>query len=232
MNNQENVSESVVRVKGSALYDPTLGDGTPRMNHEEEDMDTVSHAMELFLFLSKTQYNIIGVVIDDIVTDIIFKYEILDGLQIIDMTIVNDKILDSYCECIPLFNMKLSYKHNIHSNKKLCRLALESMLDIIPTLSFDAFIGRFLPPVSLHRQNSKLHDATKNIFLKIGIKLIDNSQSCIVCYENTNCITKCNHALCYICCSRIVETNMADDDEDDDNEELRCPVCRAVCLYP
>ena len=196
----------------------------------EDDINTVSTGIELFLLKTKYHYTICGVVIDDIVTDIQFKYEVLNDLQIINISILNDKILDKDFDTITLFCMQLSHKYHQHSNKQLCRLALENILELIPTLYFDTLIGRFLPPVSLHRQSSKLQDATKNIFSNIGIKVLDKSQSCVVCYENTNCITTSNHALCFVCCSKIMETPPENDDEEEDSL-VRCPICRAICCF-
>ena len=195
-------------------------------------MNTVATNIELFLFKMKTHFTICGVIIDDIICDIHFKYEkLFDNVQHIKVDIFNDKILDSNFDTISLFSLNIAYNDKVHTNKNICKLALENILEIIPTLNFDTLIGRFLPPVSLHRNSSKLQDATKNIFNNIGIKIQDNSQTCIVCYEKTNTITSCNHPLCFVCCSKVVETT-CDSEEDEDEESLvRCPVCRAICCF-
>ena len=200
----------------------------------EDDMNTVSNGIELFLFQSKTHYKICGVIICDIECDIQFKYDVLNDLQIIHIDFINEKIIDDCYDSISLFSINLSYNDKIHSNKKLCRLSLETILEMIPTLYFDSLIGRFLPPVSLHSQSSKLQEATKNIFSNIGIQIKDNSQPCIVCYVDTITQTTCNHALCFVCCSKIVETTTDTEDEEEDEGDdplVRCPVCRAMCVF-
>ena len=202
----------------------------------DDDIETVCEAMDLFMFKRKSFFSIQNVIIDDIICEIHFRYESVNNEdEIIFIDIYNDKILDKCFDTISLFSVKLSYKINSHSKISMCKLALEEMLELIPTLKFDCLIGRFLPTVSLHRQNSRLFEATKRIFHNIGIKIQDTSETCIVCYENTNCITSCNHALCFVCCSKVVETlpeQEVDEDEDDEIESIvRCPMCRAVCNY-
>ena len=204
-------------------------------NKLDEDIKTVCEVMDLFIFKKKSFFSIENVIIDDILCEIHFRYESLNNEdEIIFIDIYNDKVLDQCFDTISLFSVKLSYKFSSHSKNDMCKLALQEILELIPTLKFDCLIGRFLPLVSLHRQNSRLHEATKRIFDNIGIKIQDNSETCIVCYENTNCITSCNHALCFVCCSKVIETPPDQDeaDDDDENESLvRCLMCRAVCNY-
>ena len=201
----------------------------------DDDIMTVCEVMELFLFKRKSFFSIQNVIIDDILCEIHFRYESINNEdEIILIDLYNDKILDQCFDTISLFSIKLTYKFSRHSKNAMCKLALQEILELIPTLKFDCLIGRLLPTVSLHRQNSRLHEATKRIFDNIGIKIQDTSETCIVCYENTNCITTCNHALCFVCCSKVVET-LPDQEETEDEEEneslVRCPMCRTICNY-
>ena len=44
-----------------------------------------------------------------------------------------------------------------------------------------------------------------------------NLEECVVCFENTNYKTKCNHILCLDCLNKIKKNN---------NLSLTCPICR------
>lgn len=169
-----------------------------------------------------------NIVIKSIELDILFRYEKNDTGLLIDINFFQDNLLDINENNIPLFNIITSHKTGIHTPREFIKISLLSLLEIIPTLDFDCLIGRFIPndiqQVSvLHKKNSKLQNATERIFQKIGITVNNKSKDCCVCYEKTNCVTACNHSLCFLCCSQI--------NIDEETDELPCPICRSAILF-
>ena len=189
-----------------------------------EDIETLVDNIHSSIIVENRLFVFQNIVIKNIELDILFKTTPEGN---IDITFFQDNLLDTNENNISLFSVITINKKN-SPIKEFIKVSLTTLLEIIPTLTFDTLIGRFIPNnledcSFLHKKNSKLQNATERIFNNIGITVNNKSKECVVCYEQTNCVTVCNHYLCFLCCSQITV--------DENTDELPCPICRSSILY-
>jgi DNA-directed RNA polymerase subunit RPC12/RpoP len=188
-------------------------------------------------FNQRTFFFIRDVSINDIVVDIHFTYHRYETIftENIQIELFNDNILNSDEENISLLHFEISQNLGKHSLEIFCKLSLENLLEYLKNTTFDVLIGRFIPLNTVecpanHLRTSELQIATRAIFNSINLKIKDNSEECVVCYERTFCKTVCGHYLCFGCTAQIKPVSNTDSDTDED-DKIFCPICRSIILY-
>lgn len=194
----------------------------------EDDYNTIAEQMSCN-FSRKTFFLLRDLNICGLVVDLHCNLVDLNQTECINIDFFNDAILDGEGDNISLLRFTVSQKKDKHPLKDFCRLSLENLLQYLKDIRFDTLIGRFVPTVNNHLRTARIQFATKNLFKSIGIDVVDKSDTCVVCYERTYCKTACNHYLCFSCCANMTPSSPNDDSEDDEN--IHCPICRAVVLY-
>jgi hypothetical protein len=125
-----------------------------------------------------------------------------------------------YDTCDVLFDHY--YKNDFELfNEEAVRIIIDEMLEIIPTLKFDLFTGKF---VKRHHLQAAELDMFKDIE---GLEL--KGEKCSICFEIVNTTSHCKHYLCVPCYQQIPlkkDEDDEDDDEDADDIYRSCPICR------
>jgi len=206
------------------------------MSGVNEDIECIVENMHRTIVEQNNVFVLQNIVIRDIVCDILFKYDdhTTDGLEIC-IDIFNDNILDVNEDNISMFNMITTHTTKIHTPKEFCRVSLMSLLEMVQTLEFDSFIGRFIPRDMVRGRNKQLRRSVEKVFKGIGLSVKNKSQDCCVCYESTICMTSCKHVLCFMCASQIKASSSVNGDTgydaDSDGSGIYCPMCRSSLSF-
>ena len=92
------------------------------------------------------------------------------------------------------------------------------LLQVIPTLWFDKFAGKF--------KKGKQRKPILDLFQFYNTKVKSYSE-CVVCYEITESRTPCKHPLCYKCSENIKVVEATDVEP----PHRACPMCRENVLF-
>lgn len=110
-------------------------------------------------------------------------------------------------------------------------IIIQKLKDIIASLRFDKYIGKFVrlhdvDRVGLNNDIVQLFQDTPTVDCKLK-----HADLCCVCLEPTLSKTNCNHYLCFACVVQMNPNVVQGYDEDEVEFELHCPVCRNELIY-